>query len=345
MTLGNGSNKRQICRMILVTGATGLLGAALVYDLLQKGHEVRGFKRKESSHFIIDNWLKQGSVKGKLYWEEGDLLDIFSLENALQDVDTVYHCAGYVSFNPVHSEKMYRINAEGTANIVNLCLEKPLLKHFCHASSVSVLGRGTGLLTDENSDWIPGDHNSQYGISKYAAEREAWRGISEGLPASIVNPSIILGPGIPGKGSSAITDKIYKGFPFYTGGSTGFTDVRDIVNVIQLLSEKNLTGERFLLNGFNMTYKELFSRIAIEFGIKGPNIKVNPFLSRVVQKADYVKSKILNTEPFLTPETVRSAHSHYSYTSEKLEIQTGYKFYSPEETIRFIVKRYLEDNA
>ncbi len=320
--------------MILVTGATGLLGSRLLYDLAKEGKMVRALKRHSSSVELFNNWTKETiELKKNIEWVDGDLLDIFSLEHALIDVTIVYHCSAFISFDPSKAKLMEQINIEGTANLVNLCLEKKEFKHFCHVSSVSSLGRMIdSVMIDEHSDWIPGSHNSNYGISKYGAEREVWRGISEGLNAVIVNPTIILGPGDWSKGSSELFLKIKNGFKFYTDGESGFVDVRDVSLAMRFLVEKKITAERYILNGENISFHKFFNQIAKELNVKAPSIRVQPWVSAIIWRLEKIRSLISGKSPFITKETAHSSQQHYHYNTDKIKA-LGFQFRPFSDTI------------
>ena len=322
--------------MILVTGGTGLVGSRLLYDLAKEGKNVLALKRPSSSLKIFENWFQDEPELIKFVeWIEGDLLDIFSLEQALVDVSVVYHCAAAIFFDPKKAKLMEQINIEGTANLVNICLDKKEEVYFCHVSSVASLGRITkDTFIDEHCEWIPGSHNSNYGISKYGAEREVWRGISEGLKAIIVNPSIILGPGDWNKGSSELFKRIKNGFLFYTDGESGFVDVRDVTKAMLFLVKKNIVAERFILNAENISFRKLFIEIAAELKVKAPTIFVKPWISAIVWRLEKIRSFINGKTPFITKETAHSGHQIYRYNAQKIA-NLGFTFKPLNETIKF----------
>lgn len=122
--------------MILVTGGTGFIGSYIIKELIEKNHSVRAIRRHTSTlPFYISP-----DIFEKVEWIEGDILDIVSLENALEDVDTVIHSAAMISFYKRDRAKMYQVNVQGTANVVNSSLEKNISR-FIHVSSVAALGR------------------------------------------------------------------------------------------------------------------------------------------------------------------------------------------------------------
>ena len=177
--------------MILLTGGTGLVGSQLLFDLASSGKKVRAIYRKESKMNVVDRlFYSFPAFKENIEWFESDVTDQFSLEEALEGIDTVYHAAAFISFYPSERNRMMKINVGGTANMVNVALKKNI-KRFCHISSVASLGRVSGEeILDENSWWKTSKDNSNYAISKYGGEREIWRGIEEGLSAFIINPSV-----------------------------------------------------------------------------------------------------------------------------------------------------------
>ena len=179
--------------MILVTGGTGLVGAHLLLHLLENGEEkIRAIYRKskqiEKTKSLFELY-KKSDLFSKIGWIQADILDVPSLENAFEEVDYVYHCAGLISFNPDDENQLRKVNIEGTANIVNFCIDKKVTK-LCHVSSIAALGNLTQNQTiiTEETEWNPEVLHSDYAISKYGAEMEVWRGQQEGLQVVIVNP-------------------------------------------------------------------------------------------------------------------------------------------------------------
>src|SRR4051794_33690802 len=252
---------------ILVTGATGLVGSHLIKALVRCKKNVKALYRTSVPQF---------ENADEVEWFQGDILDITSLEVAMQNVKKIYHCAANVSFNPKQRKILHATNIEGTANVVNACLENNVEK-LLYVSSVSALGRKrVKEFISEQTQWSEETNNSEYGRTKYFAEMEVWRGIGEGLKAVIVNPTIILGAADWSKSSSAIFKNVYKEFPWYTEGVTGFVDVEDVVKVMISLMESDISGERFIISCANLSYGEVFTKIAQAFNKKIPHKKVTP---------------------------------------------------------------------
>jgi dihydroflavonol-4-reductase len=333
--------------MILVTGGTGFLGAHLIYHLLQKVDKVRAIKRKDSSfhvlsrvfsfyHTDIDNLMK------RIEWVEGDITDVCSLDPCFDAVTEVYHVAGKVSFLPADKGELMRINGTGTANVVNLALDKDV-KKLLHVSSISAIGRvASEKVIAEATAWKISGKNSMYAISKYNAEKEVWRGMAEGLNAVIVNPSIILGVGEYETGSGRLIKTVEKGLKFYTTGINGFVDVQDVAKVMILLMNSDISGERFIVSAENLSYKTLFEYIAGGLGKPAPKLVAGKMLSELTWRAALLKSWLNGNQPFISREVAQTANNKYYYTSDKLKSLTGYNFTPVKEAIASICMHYHE---
>ncbi len=317
--------------MILVTGSTGFLGAHLIYHLLKRGDKVRAMKRNNSSFRIIDNVFKFYNVRREdfenmLEWRDGNITDLYSLDSIMDGISTVYHCAAIVSFQPGDQEKMELANVIGTANMVNIALEKRIDK-FCFVSSIAALGRADkDQVIDEKVTWKASKSNSRYAVSKYGAEREVWRAIEEGLNAVIINPSIILGPGEVNSGSTKLIRTVDEGLKFYTPGTNGFVDVRDVVEIMLKVVESDISSERFIVSSENLDYKTLFEYIAFFLNKPAPRYKANKWMSEIAWRAEFLKSKITGNKPLITKETARTAGNDYIYSNQKsvAELQHNY---------------------
>jgi dihydroflavonol-4-reductase len=307
---------------IFVTGASGLVGSHLLKALLQQERKVKALYRNNIPTF---------NGAERVQWIKGDILDVISLEEAMQNVRQVYHCAAIVSFNPKERREMNKTNIEGTANVVNECLNAGIEK-LLHVSSVSALGRiRQNEIVSEKMKWTPETSNSEYGKSKFLAEMEVWRGVGEGLNAVIVNPTIILGAGDWNVSSTALFKNVYKEFPWYTEGTTGFVYVEDVVRAMMMLMESDISSERFILSGTNITYKHLFDLIANAFGKKPPQKKVTPLIAATVWRLEKLKSIFTGKNPLITKETARTAQAKVQFDNTKLLKYLPSFSYSPLE--------------
>lgn len=295
--------------MILVTGAAGLVGQELITQLLAQGKKVTAIYNKTGLPDFKSENLKQVQC---------DILDVVGLEEAMQGIEQVYHCAAIVTFSPKRRQEMFKINIEGTANVVNAALDAGV-KKMVHVSSVSAMGRiREGKPVDETMFWTEETSNSSYGQSKYLAEMQVWRGIGEGLNAVMVNPTIILGAGDWNNSSSKIFKSVYNELPWYADGSTGFVDVKDVVKAMIQLMESNISAERFIISAENRTYRDVFKLIAQAFGKKPPYRKVTPLVAKIVWRVEAIKSLFTRKEPLVTRETARTALAKVNFDNNKL---------------------------
>lgn len=317
--------------MILVTGGTGLVGAHLLLYLLENGeYNLRAIYRKKA-HIQKTKSLFELYHKGDLFshieWLQGDILDIPSLEIAFQSVEYVYHCAAKISFNPKEENELRKVNIEGTANIVNFCIDKKV-KKMCHVSSIAALGdlgQNETIIT-EATEWNPEVLHSDYAISKYGGEMEVWRGHQEGLQVVIVNPGVIFGPGFWNQGSGAFFTSIKKGIPFYTLGSSAYVSVIDVVKIMRQLMHSDSNGERFIVIAENRIYKDIIFAIAEKMGVSKPSIEAKPWLLNLGWRLDGLFSFVFRTQRKLSKQAAQSLQNTDLISNEKVQQQLHYTF-------------------
>jgi dihydroflavonol-4-reductase len=321
--------------MHIVTGATGIAGAHVVLELLRRGRNVTACKRPGADVRPVEALFEHyggSQLFEKIRWQDIDLLDIFSLEDAFAGAEAVYHCAGLVSFSSRDRRELYRINEKGTANVVNTCLYLKI-PALCHTSSLATLNnhrRGTRI--NEEVFWKRSGSESDYAISKYNAEREVWRGIEEGLKAVIVNPGVILAPGFWTRSSSRLFDTMNKGTMFYTPGSTAYVAATDVALAMVTLTEKQKFGDRYILAAGNYTFEEVFSRISSSLGKRPPFVRAGGF----VLNAGYLAETALSwfgRQPVLTKALIRSALNTQQYDGSKVTNAIGIRYRNIPEVL------------
>ncbi|QHL88663.1 NAD-dependent epimerase/dehydratase family protein [Nibribacter ruber] len=317
----------------LVTGGSGLIGQFLLQQLQAEGYEVSALYR---------NTIPQVEAPG-ITWVEGDILDPVLLRSLMAKVQAVYHCAGFVSYAPQDKDLLQQINVEGTANVVDACLQFPGVA-LCHVSSIAAVNRKKGdTIITEEAKWDPGEERSAYAFSKYAAEVEVWRGISEGLQAVIVNPSIVLGPADWNRSSTQLFKYAWQEHAFYTLGYANFVDVRDVVKAMTLLMEGGHWGNRFILNAHQITYQEFFERAAQCFGKKPPTIKVAGWLTEVLWRLEALRGSVTGAKPLITKDTARVAKERHFFSNEKVKKALGMEFRPLEETLDWCCLRLKQE--
>lgn len=334
--------------MIFVTGGTGLVGSYLICDLLKAGKNVRALKRKNSDLAIVRKVFSKyfpgdKEMFNKVDWVVGDVLDIFSLEDALEGISQIYHSAALISFNPSDRNKMMKINIEGTANIVNIALEKKI-KKLCYVSSIAALGRADNdKITTEETHWKTSKNNSYYAISKYGGEREVWRGVKEGLDAIVVSPSVILGSGGNDSLSTRLILTIWKGLKVYTKGMNGYVDVRDVARSMVQLMESEIVNERFIINSENLFYRDFFILLAGFLGKKPPSIMAPRIVQELAWRFFKITAFISGTKPFITKETARTSRNIHHYSNEKIKKAIGIEFIPIEKSLKDLCAEFLEE--
>jgi len=329
--------------MILVTGATGLVGSHLLYHLVSSGHKVRAICRENSDIYAVRDVFAlytQAIIPlwRKIQWIEADLEDIPALEYAFTGVKYVYHCAAMVSFRRKDQKQLYKTNVKGTANIVNISLANQV-KKICFVSSVSTLSKeAEKSILDENSFWNPDEDHNYYAISKYGAEMEIWRGTQEGLPAVIVNPGVILAPSMQGRSSSNIIKSYINGNRFYTDGSTGFVDIRDVVLVMYTLMQSEIKNKRFILVSENLHYKEFTQLLDHVLGYQSSAKQVRKSTVILISALSTFWGHLIGKKPKLDFGTAHSLFKKNQYNNNAILEAIDFKFTSLTDTIQWIGK-------
>jgi nucleoside-diphosphate-sugar epimerase len=342
--------------MILVTGGTGLLGGHVLYALLQRYERVAALKRPlaslENIHEIFSFYEPEPDLlMQRIEWREGDLLDRGSLARAMGGISLVVNCAAIVSFDSRDRSRMISNNIDGTRNLALAILDREENDRsgarclLIHISSTAALGDGPGddpgWLIDEDTPRDPKRRHNGYSESKYESGKIP---AEMGLNFVSLNPGIILGPGQWTKGSSQLFVKAWQGIKYYPYGGMGYVDVRDVADIITLLTHQHetasggpaFTGQRFCLVGANLRYREFFNLATDEFGKPNPRLYAGRFLSGLAWRTDTLRARISGGNPLLTRETAESAQRISYYSAEKVRNAFGFRFRSIESTVEWV---------
>lgn len=335
--------------MILITGATGLLGSQISLDLLQKGEKLKLFYHSTNSKNKLLKYfnhfqLSETIISSQIVWFQGDIRSLHDVEEAMLDCEKVIHCAALVSFSKRKFNLLFQINREGTANCVNIAL-KFGIKRFVYISSTAAVGSDSEKnekIKRETNHWNGNEKVSSYSLSKYSAEKEVWRGIEEGLNAVILNPSVIFGAGSWNDSSLKILRTIKDGLKYYTSGANAIVDARDVSEIAVRMLDSEITSERYLLTGSNIAFKDLFFLIADTLKVKRPSVLAGPFLTGLAWRLDSFKCFFTRKEPTITRESAASSQAIQTYSSDKIKtVFPDFDFRTIEETIDFTVKNEL----
>ena len=329
---------------VFITGATGFIGSHIARTYLANGHRVAVLHREGSGYGML------ADVADQVTWHMGDILDIPSLEAAITPRIDVIHAAAIVSFVPKDRDQMEKVNVEGTANVVNVCLNAGVRK-LGYVSSVASLGKpvakgemtGESSIITEDQKWEESPMNSNYAKTKYRAELEMWRGVAEGLNAVMVNPTVVLGAGDWTRSSLQLIKYVHDERPFYTDGLVSYVDVLDVAESLYRLMQSELTAKRYILTGGTIPYRALLGQIANAIGKRPPTVRVSPLLTRVLWPVEAVRSWLTGGTPLITRETARSASAQYHFDGRKIEQVTGFQYRPLSETLRRVADAFRGD--
>lgn len=336
--------------MILVTGGTGLVGSHLLYKLTSNNESVRAIYRRvhklEAVKKVFSYYTDDvETLYNRIEWVEADLNDIPALSPAFKDVTYVYHCAAFVSFEPDKYRQLRKINIEGTANVVNLCVANQI-KKLCYVSSIAAIGHelDANKLITEQTLWNPEEDHGVYAITKYGAEMEVWRGTQEGVDTVIVNPGMILGPGFwRGGGSGSLINQIYKGFPYYTSGMTAYVDVDDVVEAMIQLMKSDIKNESFIVISEHLSFKDFQTMVAKALGVQPAKKEAGKLLLSIGWRMDWLAHKLNGKRRKLSKQMAKTAMTKTIYDNSKLKRAINFEFIPLKESIAKTGRLFLSD--
>lgn len=337
--------------MILVTGGTGLVGSHLLLNLLISGKKIRAIHREDSnleavkkvfSYYIPPE--EANFLYKQIQWQEASINDIPALTEAFDGISHVYHCAALVSFNSSQAASLRKINIEGTANIVNLCISFKIGK-LCYISSIATMGLNIGEnVITEDFTWHPEKDHSEYAISKHGAEIEVWRASQEGIPVVILNPGVILGPGFWKKGTGQIFTKVYNGLNYHFPKTTGFVGVSDVAKIATLAMDSNVKNEQFIVVAENLSFEEVLKQVAQKFEKAPPKKQLKPWMIYIGWIYQTIASAFFGTKKQISKGDHKSLFEHTFYSNEKVKQEFLYDFQPVEEVISETIEAFKKDH-
>ncbi len=320
----------------LVTGATGLVGATLVRQLLAAGDAVRILRRPTSPLDLL------GAGADAVQHAEGDVTDPYAVRDAVRGVSRVWHVAGLIDLGGAGAERrLFEVNAEGTAHVVDAAIEEGI-DRMVHVSSIAALGRGgiAGVTIDENAEWVASPSNTAYARSKRAGELEVQRGVAEGLDAVIVNPALVFGRGRRGEGTTRIVERVAAGRATAAApGATCVVDAEDVAIGMRAAMANGTTGARYILGSENLTWMEVLTTLADAMGRREPARIVSARTLRYAALLSELVARVSRTQPLLTREQARSGSGAYRYDNRKAITELGIEFRPFSETARSLATR------
>jgi nucleoside-diphosphate-sugar epimerase len=255
-----------------------------------------------------------------------------------EGMHTVFHCAAIVSYHRKEATRMLEVNINGTKNVVNACIENEV-NHLIHVSSISALGDSKGEVIDEETPRDFNDYHSNYSKGKYLSEQEVWRGIQEGLNATILNPGVIFGPNNCTRSSGTMIARIDKGLPALPAGGSGIVSVFDVVEVMVRAAKQTPTNERYILCAENIRMSELFTKIADALQVKIGKTIAKKWQIKLVFYMEALMEIFTGKRATITREIIRNYDEVKQFDGSKAKRVFGFEyrntFSSIEDTIRY----------
>jgi nucleoside-diphosphate-sugar epimerase len=327
--------------MNFVTGATGLIGSHLVLRLVEEGLPVTALFRNEkgqSEVFELFQFYGKENLFSQIQWVKGDMEDADDMFDLTEGIDTVFHCAAIVSYHKKDASRMLDVNINGTKNVVNACLENEV-KHLIHISSISALGDSKGTVINEETPRDFNDYHSNYSKGKYLSEQEVWRGIQEGLNATILNPGVIFGPNNCTRSSGTMIARIDKGLPALPAGGSGIVSVLDVVEIMIRAAKQTPTNERYILCAENIRMSELFTKIADALQVKIGKTIAKKWQIKLVFYMEALMEIFTGKRATITREIIRNYDEVKQFDGSKAKRVFGFEyrntFSSIEDTVRY----------
>lgn len=310
-------------RRYLVTGATGMVGAALTRRLADEGAAVRILVRESSRLGLI------GRAAARVERAVGDVARPDTLAPAFEGITHVYHAAAALgSGRPGDRALLHDVNVAGTGAVVDAARAAGAVR-LAHVSSIAALGRTEGDEgpIDETAVWTASPRNTLYATSKHLAELEIHRGIAEGLDAVMVNPAVVFGEAHAGENTRRIAEQVRDGkLPGVPPGGTAVVDVLDVVEGLVRAMERGGAGERYVLAAENLLWRDVLATLAAALGVMPPRRLVPMPLARALALGSEAVARVTGRAPVLTRERVRQMGDRYRYSAAKAERDLGATF-------------------
>ncbi len=305
---------------VLVTGASGFVGAAVARRLLAAGYEVRVLLRPGSDRSNLERLEVEPAI--------GDLCDAASLRPALAGCRALFHLAADYRLGTRNPAELYRANVEGTRNLL-LAARETGVERIVYTSSVATVGLpADGSPGTETTPVSVEDMIGHYKRSKFLAERVALEAAADGLPVVIVNPSTPVGPGDvkPTPTGQIILDAATGRMPAYVDTGLNIVHVDDVAAGHLLAFERGRPGERYILGGDNLLLREILGEIARAVGRRPPRLHLPHAVVLPIAYVAEAWSRLSGRDARISIESVRMARKRMFFSSAKAERELGYRY-------------------
>ncbi|MHB9144874.1 MAG: SDR family oxidoreductase [Symbiobacteriia bacterium] len=319
---------------VAVTGATGFLGSNLVRLLLTGGHEVR-ILRRQKSHLRL--------LAGLAYEEHvGDIRDAASLAGAFNGCDAVFHTAASVAVFGAARDRQQRTNVDGTRNVLDACLAQGVGR-FIYTSSIAAVGLPPeGVIADETLPFNWAGYGMSYMETKHEAEEQVLSYAQRGLPAVILNPANIFGPGDIHMHLGGLLMAVQAGHvPAVPSGGFAVCHVTDVAQAHIAAAERGRVGERYILGGENLSFREIATTVAEVVGARPPRWTIPDFVLPAAGLALEGVAALSRKPSLLTRKSATVGGRHLYFSSAKAERELGYAITPFRESVREMYEWYL----
>ncbi len=321
--------------MILVTGATGMVGSYLIMQLAKQNKQVVALYRNEDKIKNTKQLFEKNNCANlfqSIIWKKADILDIPSLEGVFNNIETVIHCAAFISFFPKDKHKLYKTNVEGTANMVNCSLAFKT-KKFIYISSIAALGSeiNDDKVITEESLWNNETPHSDYAISKKKGEMEVYRGQQEGLQIGILNPGVIFGKHFPHNESVFFENLLSLKIVPYTSCTIAVVSVHDVVNAVDFCLQKN-SNDQFILVSENLPMQTLLQLFEKKKHKSATYFEIKRWQFRIVQIFDFLFSLLPFIKRKISKTSYKTAFSKTIISGNRIT-QNGFQYVDFEKSL------------
>jgi len=323
---------------ILVTGATGFLGAHLVRALVARG--LGPVRAMQSS--APPAWLAQLGVEVV----RGSVTSPDDVKRALVGVDRVYHLAGQVSMKPADAHRMYQIHVDGTRILCRAAAEVGVRRIVMSSTSgtIAVSKRPDAGLDESSPAPVELIARWPYYASKLYQEEAARRACRDKVELVMLNPSLLLGPGDDRLSSTrTVLQFLGREIAMIPPGGLNFVDVRDVADAFLTAMERGAVGDRYLLGAVNWTFSEYFGRLERLTKVPGPLLKGRGNLTLWAAHAQAAVYKGLGRTAPIDPAAVDMASHYWYFESAKAVRELGWTPRDATDTLHDTV-RYIRDN-
>lgn len=302
---------------ILLTGANGMLGRNLIPELLSRGHQVRAFLLPNSSTQLLDHL--------PIEYHEGNILQPVDVNQAVVGCDAIIHAAANTNIFPSRSDLVRKVNINGTKNIISAA-QKAKVKRLIYIGTANSFGFGSKQSPgNETLPYQSDKYGLDYMDSKYEAQQLVLRAAQkDGLPAIVVNPTFMFGAYDSKPGSGKMILSVYqKKLPGYTMGGRNYIYVKDVVIAIANALTKGKVGECYIAGNANLTYQEIFYKIATVVGVNPPKIKVPAWMTALYGMCGSLYGTIFHKAPRVSYPMAKISEDEHFFSSKKAVEELG----------------------